>query len=420
MEDVKEQSKKEKKEKRIPKLSWLLLKNTIALLIPAVIIFGVVLTVTIKYPFLYRNTCHTVDSLEEIQEWYERHCYNVQYTVSQLKYTGYDYYENEKQIGAYYYTFVDDQCLFVLIKTKNPEVVIETKNVRGKILHDSAHLEAMIDAFVTDTGLEKESFFSIVYPIMLSEVDYPFLETLLVWLLIIVPYIVSIVTIFLSIMWMVRPYMHPSTKVFSDFGDRQLVYQEINSQMKWENVIHRYHYYFTKEYLIISNWFSTDFVRIDFIRYISKHVVKTGNGKRQIYRLTMSNPEKMFYEKDFKVEACADEIMEELIQRNPHIDNRTIHVFDLPLAEEETAADMQTVTQMQTEDTVEVQTEDIAEVRMQSDMAEPAEDSSIAAEYTDSEDMKIYKVKHRLRNQESETEDVKIYKVKHRIRKKKS
>lgn len=386
MEEVKERSEMEKREKRIPKLSLLLLKNTIAILIPAIIIFGIVLTVTIKYPILYRNTCHTVSSLEEMQEWYVQHCYNVQYDVSQLKYTGYDYYENETRIGAYYYTFVGDRCLFVLVKTKNPEAVIESRHIRGKILHDSAHLEAMIDEFVADTGLEKDAFLSIVYPMMLSEVDYPFFETMLIWMLIIVPYIISIATIFLCIAWMIQPYKHPSTKVFSDFGDRQLVYQEIKSQLKWENVIHRYHYYFTKEYLIISDWFTTDFIRIDFIRYISKHVISKVNGKRQIYRLTMSNPEKMFFEKDFKLEECADEIMEELIKRNPHIDNRTMRVFDLPAA-----------------DTI---------------IDAAAESNETKNAVTDAEDMKIYKVKRRLRNRELETEDTKIYKVKHRLRKK--
>ena len=45
--------------------------------------------------------------------------------------------------------------------------------------------------------------------------------------------------------------------------------------------------------------------------------------------MTMSNPEKMFYEHDFKLENCADEIMETLVKLNPMIDNRLIKIFDL-------------------------------------------------------------------------------------------
>ena len=52
----------------------------------------------------------------------------------------------------------------------------------------------------------------------------------------------------------------------------------------------------------------------------------------------MSNPEKMFYEKDFRSEACADEIMLALVRLNPDIDNRTMTVFNL-IPEEEAAAE---------------------------------------------------------------------------------
>ena len=37
----------------------------------------------------------------------------------------------------------------------------------------------------------------------------------------------------------------------------------------------------------------------------------------------------MFYEHDFKLENCADEIMETLVKLNPMIDNRLIKIFDL-------------------------------------------------------------------------------------------
>ena len=59
------------------------------------------------------------------------------------------------------------------------------------------------------------------------------------------------------------------------------------------------------------------------------------NGKNQVFRLTMSNPEKMFYERDFRSEACTDEIMEALVRLNPNIDNRTMKVFELSEKQEE-------------------------------------------------------------------------------------
>jgi hypothetical protein len=89
----------EKKLKR-PRLSWLLFKNTIAILLPAVVVFAVIFVITVHFPILYRNSCHLAESLEDIEKWYSEHCFNVRYQLSDLKYTGYDYYENETCIGA--------------------------------------------------------------------------------------------------------------------------------------------------------------------------------------------------------------------------------------------------------------------------------------------------------------------------------
>lgn len=310
-------------------LRLLFLKNTIAMLIPAILVFCIILLFTSRYPVIYQMTTHEISKLEEMEGWYQQNCLNVKMNVPQLKYTGYDYYDNEKQIGAYYYAFIEDQCVFFLIKTKQPEPMIENKMVQGKMLEDSASLDAMKNEFAKELGLNYEDFNSFVNPFMISEIDYPYMEVFLLLLLIIVPYIIAISMIVFSVIWTISPFRHPSAKQLNDFGDRRLVFQEIQSQMKHRLLQHNYNYYITEEYLIIHNLWTTDVIRMDFIRYISRHVIVKMKGKKQVYRLTMSNPEKMFYEKDFDSEKCADEIMEALIRLNPKIDNRTMKVFSL-------------------------------------------------------------------------------------------
>lgn len=310
-------------------LNLLLLKNTLVMLIPAIIIFAVIFGITYHYPVIYQMTCHRIETLKEMEEWYGQKCYNIEISLPQIKYTGYDYYEDGRQAASYYYAFMEDQCMFFLIKTKEPESVLEEVTVRGKMLQDSAGLDAVKMEFSKELGLDSDAIETLINPIMVSEMDYPYLETALLWLLIIIPYIITISIIMFSIVWTVQPYRHPSVRQLSDFGDRKLVYEEIRSQMNNRLIQHNYNYYLTDEYLIISNWGTTDFIRIDYIRYISRHVILKMNGRKQVYRLTMSNPEKMFYENDFDSEECADEIMVALIKRNPLIDNRTMKVFDL-------------------------------------------------------------------------------------------
>ena len=338
--------KKTKKHKQ-KSLRSLLFKNTIAILIPTILVLVAVLGASRHYPIIYRMTNHKIEQLTDLDKWYGKRAYNVTVNPLQLKYTGYNYYEDERLTGAYYYSFMENTCVFFLIKTKNPEPVIENVTVRGKMLKDSATAEAMKNGFSQELGLDYNDFNTFVNPILISEPDYPYLEIILMWIVLILPSFGACAIIASSIVWTIRPERHPATRQLSEIGDRRLVYEEVQSQFKNRMLQHNYNYYVTEDYLIISHWMTTDFIRIDFIRYISKHVIQKMHGKRQVYRLTMSNPEKMFYERDFHSESCADEIMATLIRLNPEIDNRTMKVFDLeeisaakeePTAEPEEAA----------------------------------------------------------------------------------
>lgn len=311
------------------RLNWILFRNTIAMLVPALLVLILVLTIVMHYPIIYHMTTHQVERLDEITSRHQSNSNNIIMQVPVMKYTGYDYYENGKRTGAYYYAFLEDECVFFLIKTKDPQPVLDNEKVWGTILGDSASLEAMKNEFAKELEIDYDAFNEVVFPLMVSEVDYPYLEIFLMWLLLIIPYAASVITILLTIYWTIWPGKHPSTRSLKEFGDRQLVYEEIRSQLGKRLVKHHYNYYITDEYLVISNWRTTDFVRIDYIKYISKHVITSMHGRKQVYRLTMSNPEKMFYEHDFKLENCADEIMETLVKLNPMIDNRLIKIFDL-------------------------------------------------------------------------------------------
>lgn len=303
-------------------LNVLLMKNTVAILIPTIIVFGIVFCVTYFYPIVYYMTCRQIGTLEEMQEWYDRECYNVRMNGLQLRYTGYDYYEDGKQTGAYYYAFMEEECVFFLMKTKEPEPLMESVNLKGRLLKNSAGLDAMKSQFAEELGIEISAFESFVNPIMISEIDYPYLEIFLMWLLIIIPYIVTITVIVMSIIWTIQPFRHPSCNSLTYLGDRKLVYEEIKSQFKNRLIQHNYNYYLTEEYLIVNHLAKTDFVRVDFIRYISLQIMQKMNGKKQVYRLSMSNPQKMFFEEYFDSKECADEIMEALVKLNPKLDNR--------------------------------------------------------------------------------------------------
>ena len=449
--DEQEQKKSYKARRKSRKLFWLVLKNTLVFWFPAIVLLAVIVFFTWKYPIVYRNISRNVQSLDEMQQWYDEKCYNVVYHAINLKYTGYDYYENDKLTGSYYYTFEGDRCLFILVKTKNPAPELIAANIHGRMLKDSAHTEAVLDQFASDVGMDQSTFFQVVYPLVVSEVDYSWTQTILIWLLVIFPGILGVITLVLGIEWIIRPYQHPNLKKLDEYGDRKAVYNEINSQLNREHVLHQDHYYFTDDYLILNRFGALDFVRIDRVRYISKHAWKD-KKKHQKYRLIMSDDQKTYFERDFRSEEVADSILKEMVTRNAQIDDRTIHVFNIPASEAEAAqieaaetkvltADntglpeetvgLQAGTAVHTAETAELQAGTSvhaaetagfqavtaglhAEEGLASDRSEQDTESPIGID--DAEELKIYKVRRRLRKKEEEADQVKIYKVRHRLR----
>lgn len=426
-ENSQENNKLYSRRRKPRKLFWLLFRNTVVFWFPALIILVLIVIFSWKYPIIYRNACHEVKSLSDMQNWYDEQCYNVMYHAVNLKYTGYDYYENDKLTGAYYYLFENDQCLLILIRTKNPVPEIVDADIRGKLLKDSAHMEAVLDQFAMEVGIDQESFFEIVYPLMLSEIDYSWTQTILIWMVVIIPTVLIALVVFLGIEWVVRPYTHPNLKKLDEFGQRKEVYYEISAQLNQSNVVHKDFYYFTDDYLILDHFGDICFVRIDKVRYISKHASKD-KKRRQTYRLIMSDDEKTYYDRHLRSESVVDTIMKEMVTRNARIDDRTIHVFNIPAPEMEAAENgafspdstglqaeegyaSERIEQEKAEETASIPT---GEATAEAVTAVDGTESPIGID--DAEDLKIYKVRRRLRKKEEETDQVKIYKVRHRLR----
>ena len=68
--------------------------------------------------------------------------------------------------------------------------------------------------------------------------------------------------------------------------------------------------------MIVSYLTKTDVIKLDLVKYMSKNIVEPDRGLyrgKEIYRLTFSNPEKLFYEVDFSNEELVDTVIEHIL-----------------------------------------------------------------------------------------------------------
>ena len=64
--------------------------------------------------------------------------------------------------------------------------------------------------------------------------------------------------------------------------------------------------------MIVNYFTKTDVIKLDYVTMLSKNLIekKTILGKKiEVFRLTMADPERLFYEVDFLSEELADDVV---------------------------------------------------------------------------------------------------------------
>ncbi|MCM1272995.1 MAG: hypothetical protein NC225_02980 [Clostridium sp.] len=292
------------------------MKNTLAVAIPALAVFVVLVFMFLRYPILERissqNIDHAINLNETLSTLYKNHTGNVTYQVTDLKYTGLDYYVDGKLKGAYYYYMTDGNLVFFLMRTDKPEASV-SKRVKGTIVRDNVSADYIVNQLSMEAGLSDDLLKNYTCEYIISEMDYPYLFIFMVYLLFLTPIIICAIILGYTMCVWTNPSMHPQSRQLLAYGTPKDVIAELDNQLKNSLIYKSGNIYITMEYMVVSYLTKTDVVRLDAIRYLSKDIIekKMGFGKkREVFRLTMENPDKMYYEVDFGSEEITDIVME--------------------------------------------------------------------------------------------------------------
>lgn len=307
----------------------LLLKNTFAIMVPAMLLCVVLIFLMLKFPVLKKIQDITISPEENLNETLEQlikaETTNVRYTANNIKYTGVDYLVNRKVKGAYYYRIEDNQLQFFVVATKKPEEIIESIELRGKAICDDVVTEYIVNQYARETGLDFSMLYSISSPYIISEVDYPYSFTLLVYIMMVIPVILCILILCYTVIIWLAPAIHPQAKQLREYGSIYAVIDELDSQLKYKLIFKKNNIYITDDYMIVSYLSKTDVVKLDDIKYMSKNLIdepRALHRKGDIYRLTMSNPEKFFYEVDFSSEELIDTVVANIMGVQKNLDTK--------------------------------------------------------------------------------------------------
>ncbi|MCM1081934.1 MAG: hypothetical protein NC393_02130 [Clostridium sp.] len=298
------------------KYQKMLLKNTLAVAIPAIAVFLVLVFLCIQYPIFDYIECKEISSMENIDETleglYAAQTTNVKLTADSLKYTGLDYYEDGKQKGSYYYMSTNNKLILFLIKTDAPAPSYEAKALKGTIIRDNVSSTYIMGQFAEQAGIDQSILAGYCSDYIVSEVGYPFNFIVMVYILFIAPIVISIIILMYTVYVMLNPQAHPQSKQLAPYGKPAEIIYDINTQLTHHLLYKKKHIYITEKYMIVNYLSKTDVIKLDMVKYLSKNVIerpKTFGHASEKFRLTLSNPDTLFYEVDFNSEEVIDAVI---------------------------------------------------------------------------------------------------------------
>lgn len=299
------------------KFEILLIKNTLAIVLPAMAVFVVLIFMFLNYPVLERVKCYNIGNIIDVDErlavLYSNDTTNVKYIAKNLYYTGFDYFVDEKLEGAYYYSADNDQLILFLVETNEPPMFIEQIELKGKIIKDGISVNHIMNQFAEQNNMESELLKDYCSEYIISEPDYPYSYIALVYVFLASPIIVCVLIFVYTVFVTVNPVLHPQVRQLEDYGEPGELIKVLDDELMNHLRFHKNNIYVTDDYMIVTHISRMDIIRLDDVLYLSKNIAEDKKFLyfgREVFRLTMSKPEVMFYEIDFTSEELIDKVVE--------------------------------------------------------------------------------------------------------------
>ena len=198
----------------------------------------------------------------------------VEVTLTNVNYTGYDCTSNGRLVGSYYYSLVNDVCIFILVDTSDMDTipaVLTDYTINAKIVPTDKMIDSIISKFSLDIGWTYDGLKSITKNVYIDETEYNltfyrFLKLALILLL-----IVFGVYCFINILFIIYPAIYPACIIFRILTHGKTTISQIDEELT--NMPHKDYnnLHISEHYIISSTFFQLDIIPIEHLVWVYEH-----------------------------------------------------------------------------------------------------------------------------------------------------
>jgi|GEM_PF-3581992 len=243
-------------------LNTIRLKNIINMIFPSILLVLLIMYYVNSHTYNIMFPIRT-NKLSDLYSTYSQGYNYVNVTVDTLYDSGLDCVRNGKQVGRYYYAFENNYCYFFLISNKQLDSYVKkngsslstldniTVNAaiqnNPKVMHEIiAHVSHGLSW--THTGMDNSTSGYII-----SEPDFPFIKTLVIFIILLVLTIISALFILYSLVCICCPYLYKSVIKLRHYGKIREHIRLANDELKQDLLLNDGHFIITRNYLMIRS-----------------------------------------------------------------------------------------------------------------------------------------------------------------------
>lgn len=244
-----------------------------------------------------------------------------------LHYTGYCYEQKGKATGYYYYGFLDDACLFFLLKNttcNDGQESLTLKNVRGAVAMDSPAQELLLNNLATDLNWSSEELTKITEPFIIVEAQYHYIAGFFSYGILALLTIIALLTAVLYIIYIIDPALSPAcgTIFRPSISRNNLLHAE--EDLEEHCLVRGENFYITKDFLIELTRNTTHIFKLKDLAWVYDHngfAPFLGHRQKVRYTITYYDKRKHAVHSAYEKHADVDTILSYLRDYYPEILN---------------------------------------------------------------------------------------------------
>ena len=205
---------------------------------------------------------------------YEDRTHYITVTLNQLYFTGYKQSWMGMDIGYFYYTMVEDDCVIVLLRPKTSQQgipQIETLTVTGEILPNSTSEDSLLSHLAEDLSWTEDGIRSSVSSYMISEPGGDGIRANLLRTFVLLTVIYSLICILLDLLYLLRPDFCPAIRKLAPYGNPKKILAQAEEELLTLPQLATEDMFITEHYFIETSGYGVAVVPIQKIIWIYKY-----------------------------------------------------------------------------------------------------------------------------------------------------